>query len=89
MYSMPENLSNDALGPSCLQRHLRKKHPGLQNKILEFFRAKEELFKRMKIVSSDVFRKYSYAEAVEALFEIAYLIALAIALLKAASLVLG
>ena len=80
---------------------LREEHPGLQDKNLESFKAKEESFKRMKIVSSDAFWKYSSAEAVEASFEIAYSIALAknlhnigktlikLCMLTAASLVLG
>ena len=38
---------------------------------------KEESFKRMKIVSNDTFWKYSSAKAMQASFEIAYLIALA------------
>ena len=72
-----ENLSNVALRPSRLQRHLRGKHPDLQDKNSEFFEAKEESFKRKKIVSNHAFRKYSSAEAVESSFEIAFLIALA------------
>ena len=44
---------------------------------LRIFESKEELFKRMKIVSSNAFQKYSSAEAVEASSKIAYLIALA------------
>ena len=40
-----ENLGNDALRPSRLQRNLRAKHPGLQDKNLAFSEAKEELFK--------------------------------------------
>ena len=36
-----ENLSNDALRPSHLQRHLQAKHLGLQDKSLAFFEAKK------------------------------------------------
>ena len=72
-----ENLSNDALRPSRLQRHLQAKHPGLQDKSLAFFEAKKESFKRMKIVSGETFRNSSSAETVEASFKIAYMIALA------------
>ena len=44
----------------------------LAYKNLKFFEANKESFKRMKIVSSDAFRKYSSAKAEKASFEIAY-----------------
>ena len=96
----PKNLSSNALRPSRSQFHLGAKHPGPQDKFLEFFVTKDESFKRMKMVNSDAFRKYLSSEAAEALFETAYLIALAkkphntgrtltkLGLLTAASLVL-
>ena len=96
-----ENLSNDALRPSRLQRHLKTKHPSHQDKPLSFFQSKKDSFKKMKIASSELFRQSSPAEAVEASFEIAQMIAQAKkphnvgetlikpCMLKAASLVLG
>lgn len=96
-----ETLSNDALRPSRLQRHLQTKHPGLQDKPLAFFQTKKESFKKMKIVGEENFRQSSSAEVVEASFEIAHMIARAKkphnigetlikpCMLKAASLVLG
>ena len=96
-----ENLSNDVLRPSRLQRHLKTKHPSHQDKPLSFFQSKKDSFKKMKIASSELFRQSSPAEAVEASFEIAQMIAQAKkphnlgetlikpCMLKAASLVLG
>ena len=100
MCNMSGYRSKNALRPTRLQRHLRAKQPGLQNKNLEFFEAKKK-FNRMKILSCDALRKFSFDQAVEASFEIAYLISLAkkphyvgqalikTCMPKAASLVLG
>lgn len=96
-----ETLSNDALRPSRLQRHLQTKHPGLQDKPLAFFQTKKESFKKMKIMGEENFRQASSAEVVKASFEIAHMITRAKkphnigetlikpCMLKAASLVLG
>lgn len=96
-----QNLSNDALRPTRLQRHLEKKHPDHQNKPLAFFQSKKDSFKKMKIASSECFRQSSSAEVVEASFEIAHMIAqekkphsigetlIKPCMLKAARLVLG
>ena len=96
-----ENLSNDALRLSRLQRHLQRKHPCHQDKPLAFFQSKKDSFKRMKMASSECFRQSSSADVVEASFEIAHMIAQAKkphnigetlikpCMLKAASLVLG
>jgi len=40
-----ENVSNDALRPNRLQRHLQTKHPGHQDKPLAFFKARRTLSK--------------------------------------------
>ena len=70
-----ENLSNDALRPSRLQRHLQRKHPCHQDKPLAFFQSKKDSFERMKMASSECFRQSSSADVVEASFEIAHMIA--------------
>ena len=70
-----EKLSNDALRPSGLKRHLKTKHSGHQNKSLAFFRSKKNSFKKVKILSADCFCQSSSAEVVEASFEIALMIA--------------
>ena len=41
-----EKLSNDALRPSRLQRHLQTKHPGHQEKAFGFFSKQEGLFQK-------------------------------------------
>ena len=70
-----EKLSNDALRPSRLKRHLETKHPGHQNKSLVFFQSKKDSFKKMKILSADSFCQSSSAEVVKVSFEIALIIA--------------
>ena len=70
-----EKLSNDAMRPSRLKRHLETKHPGHQNKSLAFFQSKKDSFKKMKILSADSFCQSSSAKVVEASFEIALMIA--------------
>jgi len=70
-----ENLSNDALRPSRLQRHLQTKHPGHQDKPLAFFQSKKDSFKIMKIASRECFCQSTTAEVVEASYEIAHMIA--------------
>ena len=70
-----ENLSNDALRPSRLQRHLQTKLPGHQDKPLAFFQSKKDSFKIMKIASRECFCQSTTAEVVEASYEIAHMIA--------------
>jgi len=96
-----ENLSNDALRPSLLQRHLQTKHPGHQDKPSSFFQSKKDSFKIMKIASRECFCQSTTAEVVETSYEIAHMIAkekkphtigetlIKPCMLKAASLVLG
>ena len=69
-----EELSNDALRPSRLKRHLETKHPAHQSKSLAFFQNKDS-FKKTKILSADSFCQSSSAEVVKASFEIALMIA--------------
>ena len=96
-----EKLSNDALRPNRLKRHLQTKHSLHQTKPLAFFQSKKDSFKKMKIACAENFSQLSSAELVEASFEIAQMIAQAKqphnigetlikpCILKASSLVLG
>ena len=96
-----EKLSNDALRPNCLKRHLQTKHPLHQTKPLNFFHSKKDSFKKMKIICAENFGQSSSAEVVEASYEIAQMIAQAKkphnigeslikpCMLKASSLILG
>ena len=96
-----EKLSNDALRPNRLKRHLQTKHPLHQTKPLAFFQSKKDSFKKIKIACAENFSQLSSAELVEASFEIAQMIAQAKkphnigetlikpCMLKASSLVLG
>ena len=70
-----ENLSNDALRPSRLKRHLQTKHYAHKDKPLSFFQSKKDSFKKTKMRSCDLFRKSFNADAVLASFEISYMIA--------------
>ena len=70
-----EKLSNDALRPNRLKRHLLTKHPLPQTKPLAFFQSKKDSFKKMKIACAENFSQLSSAELVEASFEIAQMIA--------------
>ena len=96
-----EKLSNDALRPNRLKRHLQTKHPLHQTKPLNFFQSKKDSFKKMKIICAENFGQSSSAEVVEASYEIAQMISQAKkthnigetlikpCMLKASSLVLG
>ena len=96
-----EKLSNDALRPNRLKRHLQTKHPLHQTKPLAFFQSKKDSFKKMKIACAENFSPLSSAEMVEASFKIAQMIAQAKkpqnigetlikpCMLKASGLVLG
>ena len=70
-----EKLSNDALRPNRLKRHLQTKHPLHQTKPLAFFQSKKDSFKKMKIACAENFSQLSSAELVEASFKIAQMIA--------------
>ena len=50
-----EKLSNDALRPNRLKRHLQTKHPLHQTKPLAFFQSKKDSFKKMKIACAENF----------------------------------
>ena len=94
-------LSNDALRPTRLQRHLQTKHSCHQNKPLAFFQGKKDSLKKMKIASKETICQSPSAEVVEASFEVARMIAqvkkphnigktlIKPFVIKAASLVLG
>ncbi|CAM5080638.1 unnamed protein product [Eretmochelys imbricata] len=93
-------LSNDALRPSCLEQHLTKNHSALKDKPKEFFAAKLQNLKCMKLDTTGTFHQAS-AKVVEASYELSLLIAKAKkvhmigetlvkpCLLKAADIVLG
>ena len=94
-------LSNDALRPTRLQRHLQTKHSCHQNNHWLFSKSKKDSLKKMKITSKETFCQSPSAEVVEASFEIAHMIVRAKksrnigetlikpCMTKAASLVLG
>ncbi|CAM4667033.1 unnamed protein product [Lepidochelys kempii] len=93
-------LSNDDLRPSCLERRLTKNHSTLKDKRKEFFAAKLQNLKRMKLDTTGAFHQVS-AKVVEASYALSLLIAKAKkahiigetfvkpCLLKAAEIVLG
>lgn len=95
-----EVLSNDAMRPGRLERHLSTKHSALQNKPKEYFVAKSETLKRMKFDSAGSFAQSS-EKVLEASYELSLLIAKAKkshtvgetlvkpCLLKASDIVLG
>jgi hypothetical protein len=70
-----ETLSNDALRPNRLIRHLRSKHPDLQEKPLAFFESKRESYQKMKLVIGKNFHESSNGGILETSYEIAYMIA--------------
>ena len=67
-------LSNDALRPGCLERHLITNHEALKEKPKQFFTAKLHALNRMKLDSSGVFHKETWKLA-EASYELSLLIA--------------
>ena len=69
-----KTLSNDAMRPSRLKRHLETAHPALANKRKAFFLAKSQSLKKAKLDSSGAFQQLS-SSIVEASYEIAMLIA--------------
>lgn len=95
-----EVLSNDAMRPNRLERHLLTKHISLKDKPKSFFNAKSEHLKRMKLDSTG-----SCAQSSEKVLEASYELSLLIArekknhtigetlvkpcLLKAADVILG
>jgi len=68
-------LSNDALRPSRLERHLTTAHPMLKGKLKEFFVAKKySLISKMKIVHTGEFQQNN-EKIVEASYHIAFMVA--------------
>lgn len=67
-------LSNDAMRPGRLERHLTTNHSALKDKPTDFFIAKKNGLKRMKLDSTGSFRMEN-EKAVEASYKIAFLIA--------------
>lgn len=67
-------LSNDAMRPGRLERHLNTNHAALKDKPTDFFVSKKSCLKRMKLDSSGSFRMEN-EKAVEASYKIALLIA--------------
>lgn len=66
-------LSNDAMRPGRLERHLTTNHPSLKDKGPDFFMTKKSCLKRMKLDSTADFR-IGNEKAVEASYKIALLI---------------
>lgn len=67
-------LSNDAMRPGRLERHLTTNHSTMKDKPTSFFVAKKDGLKRMKLDSTGSFRMEN-EKAVEASYKIALLIA--------------
>ena len=67
-------LSNDAMRPSRLERHLTTIHPDLVNKPRDYFAGKSISLKRVKLDRDGDFRQ-DLSKAVEASYEISLLIA--------------
>lgn len=67
-------LSNDAMRPVRLERHLATNHAALKDKPIAFFESRKSCLKRMKLDSSGSFRMEN-EKAVEASYKIALLIA--------------
>ncbi|XP_008189561.1 SCAN domain-containing protein 3-like, partial [Acyrthosiphon pisum] len=67
-------LSNDAMRPGRLERHLITNHPSLKDKPIDFFHAKINSVKRMKLDSTGHFAREN-EKLMEASYEIALLIA--------------
>ncbi|XP_076806902.1 zinc finger BED domain-containing protein 5-like [Clavelina lepadiformis] len=67
-------LSNDAMKPSKLKRHLQQKHPEHEGKDLSFYQRQKMSLKRQKLDASGYFQQQSTA-SLEASFEVALQIA--------------
>ncbi|XP_060882058.1 zinc finger BED domain-containing protein 5-like [Metopolophium dirhodum] len=67
-------LSNDALRPSRLERHLTTAHPMLKGKPKEFFVAKNNSSSKMKIDHTGEFQQNN-EKIVEASYHIAFMVA--------------
>jgi len=67
-------LSNDAMRPGRLERHLITNHPSLKDKPIDFVHAKINSVKRMKLDSTGHFAMEN-EKLMEASYEIALLIA--------------
>lgn len=67
-------LSNDALKPAKLERHLKTVHPNLSDRSREFFEGKKENFKKMKLGTSGA-RFETSEKVLHTSYEISLLIA--------------
>ncbi|XP_072385361.1 protein FAM200C-like [Diabrotica undecimpunctata] len=95
-----EVLSNDAMRPNPLERHLSSKHKSFKDKPKEFFATKSENLKRIKLDSTGSTAQ-SFEKVIEASYELSLLIAkekkshiigetfVKPCLLKAAGIILG
>ncbi|CAH1998375.1 unnamed protein product [Acanthoscelides obtectus] len=66
-------LSNDRMRPNRLERHLKQQHPTLVLKTKEFFSAKAESIKRMRLNKSESYHT-GVSQHLKASFEIAFMI---------------
>ncbi|KRZ65670.1 SCAN domain-containing protein 3 [Trichinella papuae] len=69
-----DTLSNDALRPTRLQRHLHHRHPELSKKPVEYFCAKRDSLSQMRLDKKGKYNQET-AKAVKVSYEIAMLIA--------------
>ncbi|KRX34620.1 SCAN domain-containing protein 3 [Trichinella murrelli] len=69
-----DTLSNDALRPTRLQRHLHNRHPELSKKPVEYFCAKRDSLSQMRLDKKGKYNQET-AKAVKVSYEIAKLIA--------------
>ncbi|XP_003368146.1 zinc finger protein [Trichinella spiralis] len=69
-----DTLSNDALRPTRLQRHLHNRHPELSKKPVEYFCAKRDSLSQMRLDKKGKYNQET-AKAVKVSYEIAMLIA--------------
>ena len=69
-----KTLGNDSLKPSLLTRHLERAHPQFKDKDLNFFKRKEEVFKKQQLdPSGRIFQQNS--AVVQASYEVSLMIA--------------
>ena len=70
-----KQLSNDALRPSSLIRHLNNQHSSLKNKPLSFFSKRKILFRKTKTRSNEIFLPKTSISVVYASYQISLMIA--------------